>query len=140
MPKVAKQQPLANYLFLIICNFLQSYKFFWNYKKSFQGILSITSSSPLPNYHWYDCYSDCCTYATHFGKLCITHALPSPFGQEDVHSHCRGDWQIALTKQNFSIITFRIFTFANKEQNIGILMTSPISVATSITILAELLL
>ena len=25
-----------------------------------------------------------------------------PLGQGDVYSHCRGDWQIALTKQNLS--------------------------------------
>ena len=45
-------------------------------------------------------------FVTHFGKLCTTHALPPPLGQEDVYSHCRGDWQIALTKQNFSDCLF----------------------------------
>ena len=118
LPKVAKQQPLANYLFLIICNFLQSYKFFLKLQKIFSGY----------SLHYF--------FVTHFGKLCTTHAPPTPcathfgklsefvkvycynstmtppppLGQKDVYSHCRGDWQIALTKQNFSIITFRIFT------------------------------
>ena len=40
---------------------------------------------------------------------------PPLLGQGDIYSHCRGDWQIAFTKQNFSDSLFFYPPIQNSE-------------------------